>query len=192
MARGALARGNWKSSKFRLSEKLQVGNQPIQSISIIVPVQDQEWSKFTVGLGADGWLIHSEHEFVLYPLFSDLLQTIMTESHSKLFDLIFGRWRSQILYAGIKLGIFDTLEEPKEASAIAQELGLDPQPLSENWKNGGYRRFFYDHDLNEWNHWNFWNLGHRCAHIMTNRHPSSSARTAPYWTGRRISAFTNQ
>ena len=51
----------------------------------------------------------------------------MTESHSKVFDLIFGRWRSQILYAGVKLGIFDTLlDEPKEASAIAQEFGLDP------------------------------------------------------------------
>ena len=51
----------------------------------------------------------------------------MTESHSKVFDLIFGRWRSQILYAGVKLGIFEMLrEQPKEALAIAQELGIDP------------------------------------------------------------------
>jgi hypothetical protein len=42
------------------------------------------------------------------------------------FDLIYGRWRSQILYAGVKLGIFDFLiGESKLASAIAQELGLD-------------------------------------------------------------------
>src|SRR5262245_25516584 len=59
--------------------------------------------------------------------FSDLLRTIMTESRSKVFDLIFGRWRSQILYAGVKLGIFDMLrEQPKEALVIAQELGIDP------------------------------------------------------------------
>ena len=64
--------------------------------------------------------------------------------------------------------------------------------LSENWKNGGYRRFFYDHDLNEWNNWNFWNLGHRGAHFVTSRMPSRNSKTAPYWTGRRISAFTNQ
>jgi hypothetical protein len=59
-------------------------------------------------------------------------------------------------------------------------------------KELGLSNGFYDHDLNEWNNWNFWNLGHRCAHITTNRHPSSSAKTAPYWTGLRISAFTNQ
>jgi 5-methylcytosine-specific restriction endonuclease McrA len=51
---------------------------------------------------------------------------------------------------------------------------------------------FFDHDLNAWNNWNCWNLGHRCAHIMTNRYPKSSAKTAPYWIGRRISAFTSQ
>jgi O-methyltransferase domain/Dimerisation domain len=51
----------------------------------------------------------------------------VTDPQSKVFDLLFGRWRSQILYAGVKLGIFDILrEEPKEAASIAQELGLDP------------------------------------------------------------------
>jgi hypothetical protein len=27
--------------------------------------------------------------------------------HEKTLDIIFGRWRSQILYAGVKLGVFD-------------------------------------------------------------------------------------
>jgi hypothetical protein len=27
----------------------------------------------------------------------------------KVVDLIFGRWRSQILYTGVKLGVFDAL-----------------------------------------------------------------------------------
>lgn len=41
-------------------------------------------------------------------------------------DIIFGRWRSQILYAGVKLGIFDALGDgPRRAAAIAQELELD-------------------------------------------------------------------
>jgi hypothetical protein len=30
-------------------------------------------------------------------------------AQEKVLDLIFGRWRSQILYAGVKLGIFDAL-----------------------------------------------------------------------------------
>ncbi len=42
-------------------------------------------------------------------------------------DLIFGRWKSQILYAGVRLGIFETLgEQPLEASDVAGRLGLDP------------------------------------------------------------------
>jgi hypothetical protein len=45
----------------------------------------------------------------------------------KVMETIFGRWRSQILYAGVKLGIFESVGEfPKSASSIAQELGLDP------------------------------------------------------------------
>src|SRR5690242_12796274 len=42
-------------------------------------------------------------------------------------DTIFGRWKSQILYAGVKLGIFETVGDlPKSASIIARDLGLDP------------------------------------------------------------------
>jgi O-methyltransferase domain/Dimerisation domain len=50
----------------------------------------------------------------------------MSDSQEKVFDLIFGRWRSQILYAGVKLGIFDALRAgPKTATLTAHELGLD-------------------------------------------------------------------
>src|SRR5215468_9431268 len=47
-------------------------------------------------------------------------------AQDKVLDLIFGRWRSQILYAGVKLGIFDALRTgPKTAALIARELNLD-------------------------------------------------------------------
>jgi hypothetical protein len=43
-------------------------------------------------------------------------------------DLIFGRFRSQVLYAGTELGIFDHLEKAKAKTAgtLAAELGVDP------------------------------------------------------------------
>ena len=47
-------------------------------------------------------------------------------AQEKVLDLIFGRWRSQILSAGVKLGIFDALRiGPKPAALIADELNLD-------------------------------------------------------------------
>src|SRR5688500_18049762 len=50
----------------------------------------------------------------------------MSDSQEKVFDLIFGRWRSQILYAGVKLGIFEALRTGlKTATEVAHELGLD-------------------------------------------------------------------
>jgi hypothetical protein len=33
----------------------------------------------------------------------------MSDAHAQVLDMIFGRWRSQILYAGVQLGIFDAL-----------------------------------------------------------------------------------
>jgi O-methyltransferase. len=46
--------------------------------------------------------------------------------YEKTLDIIFGRWRSQILYAGVKLGVFDCVTSvPKNASDIAKELILD-------------------------------------------------------------------
>src|SRR5712671_5721351 len=42
-------------------------------------------------------------------------------------EMIFGRWRSQILYAGVKLGVFEALgQKEKDAALIAKELTLDP------------------------------------------------------------------
>ena len=46
--------------------------------------------------------------------------------YEKTLDIIFGRWKSQILYAGVKLGIFDCVTSvPKNATYIAKELKLD-------------------------------------------------------------------
>jgi hypothetical protein len=46
-------------------------------------------------------------------------------------DLIFGRWRSQTLYAGTELGIFDHLdkEKPKKSECLAKELSVAPALL---------------------------------------------------------------
>ncbi|MGD9533657.1 MAG: methyltransferase [Candidatus Nitrosocosmicus sp.] len=45
---------------------------------------------------------------------------------NKTIDIIFGRWKSQILYAGAKTGIFDYLStDPKDVSQIAKDLELD-------------------------------------------------------------------
>jgi len=47
-------------------------------------------------------------------------------NYEKTLDIIFGRWRSQILYVGVKLGVFDYVtSSPKNASDIAKDLNLD-------------------------------------------------------------------
>lgn len=33
----------------------------------------------------------------------------MNHPHQAVMDILFGRWRSQILYAGVKLGVLDAL-----------------------------------------------------------------------------------
>lgn len=44
----------------------------------------------------------------------------------QVIELIFGRWRSQILYAGIKLGVFEALaNSPGNAVRLAGEIELD-------------------------------------------------------------------
>ena len=51
----------------------------------------------------------------------------MANAQQTLLELFHGRWRSQTLYAGIRLGIFDVVgPEPKDADQLAAELGLDP------------------------------------------------------------------
>jgi hypothetical protein len=48
------------------------------------------------------------------------------DPQNHVMDLIFGRWRSQVLYTGVSLGVFDVLgEQPLPASAVAERLGLD-------------------------------------------------------------------
>ena len=51
----------------------------------------------------------------------------MPDPQTRALDLIFGRWRSQILHAGVRLGIFDALADgSKAAPAIAEQLDVDP------------------------------------------------------------------
>ena len=52
----------------------------------------------------------------------------MSDPAHDVFDLIFGRWRSQILYARGALGVFDHLTPDNDASAqgIADAVGADP------------------------------------------------------------------
>lgn len=50
----------------------------------------------------------------------------MTEATDHVFDLILGRWRSQTLYAGVELGVFDVIRDhPKHAVEIADQLDID-------------------------------------------------------------------
>jgi hypothetical protein len=55
----------------------------------------------------------------------------MGDPHAQVLDLIFGRWRSQILAAGTELGLFDRLDPsaPRTARQLAGELHLDPDLL---------------------------------------------------------------
>ena len=49
---------------------------------------------------------------------------------AKAVELIFGRWRSQILHAAVKLGVFDAISNTsKNAPTAAGELSLDPDML---------------------------------------------------------------
>lgn len=51
----------------------------------------------------------------------------MSESVDEVMSLIFGRWRSQTLYHGVELGIFEVLANgPETAAGVAEELDLDP------------------------------------------------------------------
>ncbi|MFW6193260.1 MAG: methyltransferase, partial [Gemmatimonadota bacterium] len=51
----------------------------------------------------------------------------MSHAAAEVMDLIFGRWRSQTLYAGVKLDVFEALAgRDRSAGEVAAELGLDP------------------------------------------------------------------
>ena len=50
----------------------------------------------------------------------------MTNAKANVIDLIFGRWRSQTLYTGVELGVFDVVGDyPKHAVEIADQLDID-------------------------------------------------------------------
>jgi len=55
----------------------------------------------------------------------------MNEAADKVIDLIYGRWRSQILYAGVELGVFDHVATncSKQADAVVAEFGADEKLL---------------------------------------------------------------
>jgi O-methyltransferase domain/Dimerisation domain len=51
----------------------------------------------------------------------------VTDAIEQVMDLIFGRWRSQTLYAGAELGVFDHLDRTtaRGAVSVAEEMGVD-------------------------------------------------------------------
>lgn len=50
----------------------------------------------------------------------------MTDTKDHVIDLIFGRWRSQTLYAGVELGVFEVVgDRPKHAVEIADQVDID-------------------------------------------------------------------
>ena len=55
----------------------------------------------------------------------------MAGASEQVVDLIFGRWRSQILYAGTGLGVFDHLAGDRETEAVivARKVEADPDLL---------------------------------------------------------------
>jgi len=54
----------------------------------------------------------------------------MEDAGAQVIDLIFGRWRSQILYTGVKLGVFDALASgPTSAVSVASALDVDADLL---------------------------------------------------------------
>ncbi len=51
----------------------------------------------------------------------------MSDPQDTVLDLLYGRWRSQTLHAGVKLGIFEVIEgEPMAAAEVAHRLNLNP------------------------------------------------------------------
>ena len=55
----------------------------------------------------------------------------MAEAPELVIDLVFGRWRSQILHAGAALGVFDHLAEDRAtgAATLAPQIRADPTLL---------------------------------------------------------------
>ena len=52
--------------------------------------------------------------------------TILPNPQDTVLDVLYGRWRSQTLYAGVNLGIFESIgHAPIHAADVARKLGLD-------------------------------------------------------------------
>ena len=49
--------------------------------------------------------------------------------YENVVDIVFGRWKSQITYAGVKLGVFEIIDSKMSSAEIAQKLNID-QSLS--------------------------------------------------------------
>jgi hypothetical protein len=62
---------------------------------------------------------------------ANLAETTTATAQDHVMGLIFGRWRSQILHAGVTLGVFDAVgeTEPTDAEKVARTLGVDPSLL---------------------------------------------------------------
>lgn len=53
---------------------------------------------------------------------------IMSNPQEHVMDLIFRRWRSQTLYAGVRLGVFDIVsDDPAPVSDITDSLDIDAE-----------------------------------------------------------------
>jgi len=51
----------------------------------------------------------------------------MSDPQSTVLDLLYERWRNQVLYAGVKLDLFEAIDDsPKAAESIARDRSLDP------------------------------------------------------------------
>ena len=72
-------------------------------------------------------------------------EDIIDNAGERVIDLIFGRWRSQILYAGVKLGVFDALASgPASAARVASELEVDAGMLYRLMRALGSLEFLHE------------------------------------------------
>jgi predicted transcriptional regulator len=46
--------------------------------------------------------------------------------YQNVVDLVFGRWKSQITYTGVKLGVFEIIDSEMSSKEIAEKLNIDP------------------------------------------------------------------
>ena len=74
----------------------------------------------------------------------------MAHAPELVFDLIFGRWRSQILHAGAALGVFDQLSDKStSATTVAEAINADPAMLYRLMRALGSIGLLIENDENE-------------------------------------------